>query len=574
MEVLRNNETLYTSHVQRICRQCQSAFEITESDQVFLAHISPTFNGKKELIPPPTHCPQCRVQRRMAWRNDRTFYRRKCDLTGEEFISMYPSDTAFPVYKQDAWHSDHWDALTYGRPSDPSRPFFEQWMRLHDQVPHWGVAISNCQNSDYCNYCNDEKNCYLDIAAEANEDCFYNHFTKYSCNCVDCMFCYHSTLCYECIQCYNCYSCKHSQYLDDCSDCTLCFDCKGCKNCLFSINLRNKEYYILNEPHTKEEYQKKLKELRMGSFSALREAAQIWKTMRLEKGIYRDMYTLNSQACTGNDIKGSKNCGSCFNVVNCEDGKFLYDVLDAKNCYDMNYSPYGPEACYEVTSTIGLKFSAFYFAGPYNSHCLYSHMLQSCQNCFGCIGLKRKQYCVLNRQYSKEKYEELVPKIIEHMRTSGEYGEFFPASLSPHGYNETVAGEYLPLTKQEVLKRGWRWRDQVDETPKVAKIIPAPQLPDSIDDIPDDILHWAIQCEATERPYRIVTQELNFYRKMQIPVPRFHPDERHRRRVALRNPRRLWDRTCAKCGKSIRTSYQPSRPEAVYCEPCYLAAVY
>lgn len=43
------------------------------------------------------------------------------------------------------------------------------------------------------------------------------------------------------------------------------------------------------------------------------------------------------------------------------------------------------------------------------------------KNCFGCIGLRNKQYCILNKQYTKEQYEELVPKIIEHMTKTGEW---------------------------------------------------------------------------------------------------------------------------------------------------------
>lgn len=298
------------------CKQCQAPFEVTDKDLAFLERISPIFNGKKELIPPPTLCPECRVQRRMAWRNDRTFYKRKCDLSDEEFVSMYPPDTKFPVYKQDVWHGDGWNPLDFGQEVDLSSSFIKQWAELHDKVPHWGVAISNCQNSDYCNYCTDEKNCYLDLAAESNEDCYFNLFVKYSKNCVDCTFCYHSTLCYECIQCYNAYNCKYSMYLDDCSDCAFCFDCKGCKNCLLSINLRSKEYYILNEPHTKEEYEKKIKELNMSSYSALQKVFAIWKKMRIEKGIYRDMYNLNCQNCIGNNIKNSKNTLSSFNATN------------------------------------------------------------------------------------------------------------------------------------------------------------------------------------------------------------------------------------------------------------------
>ena len=188
--------------------------------------------------------------------------------------------------------------------------------------------------------------------------------------------------------------------------------------------------------------------------------------------------------------------------------------------------------------------------------------------------MTNKNYCILNKQYTKEEYEALVPKIIEKMRADGEWGEFFPVTMSPFAYNETVAQEYFPLSKEEVLARGWKWRDQSDEMPKVDRVSPAAQLPDSIDDIPDDILNWAIECDATKRPFKIIKQELEFYRQMRLPVPRLHPDERHRRRMALRNPRKLWKRECQKCGKDIETSYAPDRPEIVYCEECYLAEVY
>lgn len=198
----------------------------------------------------------------------------------------------------------------------------------------------------------------------------------------------------------------------------------------------------------------------------------------------------------------------------------------------------------------------------------------SSKDCFGCAGLKNAQYCVFNKQCSKEEYEGLVSRIIEHMKQCGEYGEFFPVSLSPFAYNETIAQEYFPFTREQILERGWRWRDEIDETPKVQKVIPASQLPDSIDAVADDILNWAIECEATKRPFKIVKQELDFYRKMHLPLPHFHPDERHRRRMQLRNPRKLWKRACVKCGKEIQTTYAPDRPEKVYCEECYLATVY
>ena len=556
--------------MQRTCTQCSAPWTMDESELAYYDRISPIFGGVKCAIPPPTLCPDCRVQRRMSWRNDRTFYHRKCDKTGKMFISMYAPDVAFPVYKQDEWHKDSWEGLEYGRDFNFSRGFFEQWGALRDLVPHWGVAITNCENSDYCNYCTDEKNCYLDIAAEGNEGCYFDLFVKNSVNCVDCTFVYDSELCYECIQCYNAYACRNSMYLDNCTDCAFCFDMKGCKNCLLSTNLRNKEFYILNKPHSKEEYAKKLKELNLSSHAALKNVEGIWKKMRIENGVYRDMYRLNCENSSGNDIKNSKNCTHCFNATTCEDCVYLYDVLNAKDCRDMNYSLYDPEASYEIISTVGTKFCAFLMSGPYNSNSFYCQQMKSCKNCFGCHGLKNKEYCVLNKQYTKEEYNKLVPKIVEHMRKTGEWGEFFPTSLSPHGYNETVAQEYMPLSKQEIESRGWKWTEERESESYMG---PGVAIPDNIANADESICKEILICEESGKPFKIIPQELAFYRQNSIPLPHRSPAQRHKDRNTLRNPRKLWNRTCATCKKPVTTSYSPDRPEKVVCEACYLNVV-
>ena len=526
------------------------------------------------MIPPPTLCPEERVRRRMAWRNDRTFYRRTCDLSGDEFVSLYPQDSHFTVYRPSAWYGDKWNPLDFGREYDFSKPFFEQFQELQRVVPRLGIDIVNCQNSEYCNYCGDDKNCYLDIAGEANEDCYFNLFTKYSKNCCDCTFVYHCELCYEAIQCYECYQCMYSMYLDGCNDCTFCFDLKGCKNCLLCTNQRNKEYYILNEQHTKEEYEKKLQELKLNSESARKKVFAIWRKMRTEKGIYRDMYNLNCENCIGNNIKNSKNCFFCFNAINSEDCAYLYDVLDAKDCTDLSYSLYKPEASIELISTLQMRFSACCLASHYCTSSYYCEMCNNSHDLFGCIGLNHGEYCILNKQYTKEEYEELVPRIIEHMMQTKEFGNFFPIERSPHAYNETVAQEYMPMTKEDADTRGYPWKDIKEEIPQVEKTIPSEQLPDAIQDIPDDVTNWAIVCEETKKPFRIIPQELAFYRKIGIPLPRRSPDQRHRDRINLRNPRALWKGACSKCGKDITTSYDTSRPEKVWCESCYLAEVY
>jgi CxxC-x17-CxxC domain-containing protein len=206
--------------------------------------------------------------------------------------------------------------------------------------------------------------------------------------------------------------------------------------------------------------------------------------------------------------------------------------------------------------------------------------LEYCGHCtgskdsFGCVGLRKKQHCILNKQYTKDEYETLKARIVEHMNKSGEYGEYFPIELCPYAYNETIAMEYFPLTREEAATGGLRWREPNDDMPNVKRTVPADRLPEEIADVPDDILNWAITCSESGRPFRVVQRELAFYRQQDLPIPHLHPDLRHSRRQSRRTGVRLFTRSCSKCDKEIQTTFTPDRPETVYCEECYHQAIY
>jgi len=544
------------------CVQCKSSFDITQSDREIYGQLS---------IPDPTLCPKCRNIRRMTWRNDRTFYHGKSALSGKPMISMYPPETPYTIYLQSEWYGDQWDPMDYGREFDFNRPFFEQFAELQLKVPRMNLDIVNCENSEYCNYCGDDKNCYLDIAGEANEDSYYNLFVKYSKDTADCTFVYNSQYCYESINCHDCYNLKYAQYCNNTSDSMFVYDLVGCKNCLFSFNLRNKEYYIFNEPHTRHEYEKKRDEILNGSFSVLKQALGIWRDHLKEKAIFRDTYQVACEGCMGNDLKNCKNVYFGFNVTNAEDSKYLYDVLDAKDCLDLNYSLYKPELSFELISTLNMTHSAFNMASHYCHATFYSDQCNHSKNLFGCDGLMHKEYCILNKQYSKEEYEKLVPKIIEHMKKTGEWGEFFPVRFSPFGYNETVAQEYYPISKEQAHKLGYKWADSEN----VKKYKGASYtIPDNIKDVKDDVCKQVLVCEKSGKPFKVIPQELEYYREHKLPVPHRSPQQRHLDRMAIRTPRLLFDRKCANCQKEIQSTFSPERTEKVFCESCYFKAIY
>ena len=133
--------------------------------------------------------------------------------------------------------------------------------------------------------------------------------------------------------------------------------------------------------------------------------------------------------------------------------------------------------------------------------------------------------------------------------------------------------DHFPLTKDQVVSRGWRWADSLPFTTGKETVAPS-GIPDEIRECNDDILAAVLACKTCRRNYKIIAPELALYRKMGLALPRHCPDCRHHGRLARRLPKKLWDRPCGTCGNALRTAYSSDRPEAVCCETCYLREVY
>ena len=138
-----------------------------------------------------------------------------------------------------------------------------------------------------------------------------------------------------------------------------------------------------------------------------------------------------------------------------------------------------------------------------------------------------------------------------------EWGEFFPFKSSKFPYNETVAFEYAPMTKEQTLAKGLMWTERETDDQEEA------------DRDPD-----ALSCKECGKNYKVIFKESDFYKKFGLGAPESCYDCRHKVRFAKRNSRHMHDRECGKCGKGIRTTYAPEQPELVYCEECYREAIY
>ncbi|MFA6992713.1 MAG: hypothetical protein WC269_05580 [Candidatus Gracilibacteria bacterium] len=551
------------------CPQCKTKFEILKDEIEFLKKMDFQYGKVKITLPTSTLCPTCRSQTRTAHRNEQYLYHQKSSLSGKQLITLYSMNPAwgkpYKIYTQEEWNSDKWDPLEYGRNFDFNRPFFEQFAELSKDVPRLPLMQLGNENSPFTTgtgYC---KNCHLINSSEYCEDCYYGKLFQHCKSSMDCSYLYNSEYCYECFSVFKSYNCVYLSYSTNCSDCWFSENLIGCRNCILCTNLSRKEYYFMNQPLEKEEYEKRLKQLK-GSYQNFEKAKEILNQLK-QKRVHKYANIVNSENCTGDFIENSKNCLDCYDMNESQDCRYVIVGVQVKDVYDCSNMYVKPELNYQVLGTIETYHVAFTLYAFHSQNILYSEQIFNSKDIFGCVGLKRKQYCIFNKQYMKEEYENLIPKIIEHMKKTGEWGQYFPVKYAPHGYNESLASEYYPLPRREVLGRGWNWHEDDGES---AYAGPEVEMPDNIVDLTEDITQKILKCKKSGKFYKIIPQELEFCKKIGIPAPRNCPDQRYQDRLGQRNPRELWDRKCMKCGMALKSSYSPDRKETIYCEKCYL----
>jgi hypothetical protein len=522
-------------------------------------------------VPPPTWCPECRMKRKLIWRNERTLYKRTCDLCGKSIITMYHPKSPYTVYCLNCWYSDQWDVSNYEKDYDPAKPFFQQFNELVLKVPKVAVyatasgGVPNI-NSDYINFAGGNKDCYLIFNCPHNENCAYSRGIKDCKDVFDSYFGNTNELIYEGINIQkssriffgvNVSSSLSSYFLLNCSGCSDCFGC---------VNLRNKSYYFFNQPMSKEEYKSKVADI-LGSYQKLEEMKKQFVEFTLQFP-RKENRNLKSVQCTGDFIFESKNCSTCYEITACEDSKYLSYVKFAKDCYDVVGYGLNSELLLE---TVAVGYSARIIASWFvaQSHDLeYCIMMSASEYCFGCDGLKNSKYRILNKQYSKQEYESLRETIIQELKKENNYGLFFPAEMCFFAYNESLSQDEYPLTKTTALKQGFRWEDDIPRTSGKETLL-SENIPDHIKDVKDEIVKEVLKCLICQNNYKITVQELECYRKMLLPIPRQCFFCRHLNRLSQRGSFKLYSRPCLKCGKEIKTTYAPDQPEIVYCEACY-----
>ena len=493
------------------------------------------------------------------------FRKHKSDLSGEDLITVLPNKTRYPIYSFSEWYSDKWDAMDYGATYDENKSFFQQLKYLQEKVPRPHQNGSNNVRCDYCDDVWDSKDCYLSRSMIGCENIFYSYRNVNVKNSIDATVCFDCEKSFDISDCHNSYKLFYSKHSYDCIESSFLYDCRNCQNCFMSWNLRNKSYCIENIQYTKEEYKEKIKSFNLGSYKSIQKYKKYFEEIIKNKVVHRPNFNFRAYNSNGDYLIDVKNCQNSHtvsdseNFINCIRGVNIKDSIDFSGCSgellgNCSGCMYGYQEKYCSWST--------------SRYSEYLDISIDCEYCFGCVGLKKKKYCILNKQYSKEEYESLKEKIISDMRKNGEYGKFLPYEMSAGPFNFSTSFLYFPETKkEEILKLGGYW-EEVDESD--IEGMPTSKLPDDIKDAPDDITKTALICPETGWRFNIAPNELVFYRENNIPLPRKHFDIRTKEQLRYLTVLQAYPYKCFYCKKDTEAYYLPEwNYKNIACEECY-----
>lgn len=536
----------------RTCAETGASFEITEA----------AFGLYKKLgVPLPTVAPHVRLRRLRAHMGGIELFPRTID--GAQIITMYDPESPAALIDERQWYQDSHDAMQYGREIRPNEAFFEQWKAFSPTVP-LPATISDPE-SDNCSWSLYElefKNCYATYGGVRCSDLLYGDMCIDTSNTLDAAFMVQSEWLYDCIEGFGCSQTFFSDSCVQCRDVYFSYGCNNCTDCFACVNLENKQYCILNVQYSKEEYFETIKKFDLSDTAVVqrlkKEAATFW-----QKGYTCAENNIRSERSNGYDVVDSADTVG-ISTFKTERLYNAFDVALVKDSCDLT-------TCSALESSVNSVVCTDGFENKMSVSCTgcidveYSLQCISCEHCFGCVGLKRKKYCIFNVQYSKEEYWKKVDEIKAKMIARGEYGQFFPYGTSLLAYNTSHAGAFFPLTQKQIEELGGRFYKQKTITPDGV----ANTVPQKMSKVDDDILSKQFVCSETQRPYRIVKPELDFHKRFNIALPTVHPSVRRKKRYAKMQGLELKELACHECGKKMMTRMDQMSSRKNVCGTCY-----
>jgi len=548
---------------------CEGDFEITKEDIEFL---------KMLRVPAPNYCPTCRRMRRLIHMNMYQLFKIPCDVPNhtEKMISSFSEECPFPIYDYKYFNSDEFDSFSFGRDYKEEESPMENLFNLRKDFPMPSL-LNRDPSSVNCEYTmggRNNKNCYYTSGCYGVEDAWYSGMINKSRNVMDSRGIKSSDTVYECLFSDSIYKSSYVYFSINCTESMFLFDCRNCTNCFASVNLRNAKYCVFNKQLTKEEYEDFMKYIKPFSRDFIEKTKkEFW--ILVKSLPMNGTRNIGSENVFGVNIANSRNLFDVVEAQKSENVRHGDGVLSHNNSMDLLFSG-GNSSFLYGTCNIGSQSTWVKFSVS-SKFCSYSEFVfnsKNLTNCFMCFGLQNKSYCILNKQYEIKEYYELVDKIKSEMLKNGEYEDGLGFEFSGQSYNSSIAQIAFSLTDEQIIKLGGYISKDPEINLEGITIISHQDVPQTIQEVNDDITEKAILCEISGRPFRIIASELSFLRRIGIPLSTVHPMLRMRDRIAMAPTGKKYKTICVNCNKEIETVFNPNDGYLFYCEKCYQQEVY
>jgi hypothetical protein len=503
------------------------------------------------------------------------FWWNKHPETGERLLSFHHPATGVKVLPDKEWYDR--DFADIFEDHDSEKPFFNQMKVLLQRAPLRATFDAVPPENSISLFSFGDRNSYFTFACQSAR-CYYIIGAM---NVEDSSLIFLATdisKSHAVIHSSRIYNCRHLRESFDCMDSAFIFDCRNCKNCFGASNKRNKEYIWFNQQLTKVEWEAKYAEVDLGKRSEVEKYNQMFETMLADNTIWPENFNEGSEDSVGDYLQASTRCKNCFDSVkgavdnywsawmygSPQDNTLCWGAINCSNCYVCVSSP---ESSY-------LKF-CYRSTRCEDSEYLYGCI--DCRNCFGCISLKKKEFCILNKQYSEEEYWSKLDQIKCQMLDKGQYGEYFPTTFSTSYVPECGAYLYAGADPEDIEKLGGNVFDPNEynatglEEVDLSQAKSTDDIPDSIQDVGDEWAGKLIYDKDVNRTFAMLKPEIEHYRELNIAPPAEHFILRVKNISSLGQKAQLVNSTCQSCSKEVLVSVNKKYPNRkIYCKKCYL----
>ncbi|MEK7105380.1 MAG: hypothetical protein AAB865_01720 [Patescibacteria group bacterium] len=529
---------------------------------------------KKFNVPPSTVAPTVRLRQLAGFAAGVSIWWKPHAVTQKPILSFIHPDNPFQVITDKEWFGNDY---VNGFAWNPNQPFFDQFRTLAHSIPIGalrddgssvntiGVDIADAEDSYMVFGSGEMKRVYYAyMSGMRSEDCVDvtnsgNNRESFGLDWSDGMF--------GCVYTFDCMTCINCAFLYSCDDCEHCFG---------ATNQNHKQYLWFNEQLTREEWERRRAEVDLSKYSVFCEYVERFHALMAE-AVWPEHSNLACEDCVGEGMIKCTRARECWWGVNSTDLFHSWACLDQQASAFTVWAGRGSET-YQSVDLMNSQNCKYCIRVWRSISMEYSSDCYECQNCFGCFGLRHKQFCIFNNQYSEDEYWQKLDEIKCAMLERGEYGTFFPGDFSQSGFQFSMGKMYFDYTPEEYAafqaphvdpSRGAVVMPSIADPEHALHI---EDIPDALDDVdPEKFVGKAIHDPVFKRNYSVAPVEFEFYKKHRLPFPRQHFLSRLKTLARHSNTPVKMATTCTTCGKAITTyKNQMFAERHVHCWPCYL----